>query len=386
MSYPLFIFGAGASHDSLTELNKLGVKKEMELKKWQPPLTNEIFDRSRFEDVLNKHQEARYVDGEAARRIKTGYSLEDLLTDILKKKAPNYPEWYGYLMSFRLYLQELFREITQNYFDKRSNYCGLLSEIQDHSNNCAWIVNFNYDLLLERQVFDVYGMSDVDDYVNGSIKVIKIHGACNWFRVLGRGQTTDVDFKTGKDYLIQNAQKIFLGEADPQTQTVLPRPIIKNVTSDWEFFEPVEFWPFPDTVKYYVPDIALPLHEKRDFVCPNEHIQKLEKQLPTIDRVIIIGWKAADEFLLNTISSELKGRNVPVFVVSGKSSGGIAKRVSDKYGLRCISLGQTFTDFLKTGNCAKILSSKNLDVLIQGDDLKTNMAKIINMDTANQGG
>jgi len=375
-AYPLIILGAGASYDSLEDHNQFSAAKQAELKNWKPPLTNDLFDRARFDHILDKYPEARYVDGEASYRIKPDHSLEDLLTDILKNKAPSHPEWYQRLMSFRLYLQELFAEITSKYFDKRNNYYRLISEIETHTAGRACFVNFNYDLLLERNISNIGSTTDVDEYMNGSIKVLKIHGAYNWFRVIGRGHKTDGDFKSGKAQLIYLAKNIFQAEdGDSKIEVQLPRPTIRNEGPDWELYEDAHGG-FPDEVKYYIPDIALPIHKKRDFVCPKEHVERFKKHFQSIDRVIIIGWKAADEFLLSILKECLGNR--PIIVVSHNSSDEIAKRLKDEYGFRAVPIQQGFSDFLKSGNCAKVLSAENMDVLIQNEDFtSSNRAKII---------
>lgn len=367
MPYPLIILGAGASFDSLEDHSQFGAR-EAELDNWKPPLTNEIFDRARFSLILDKNPEAKYLDGETY-RIKKDFSLEDLMNDILNNEAPSYPVWYRRIMSFRFYLQELFSEATKKYFDKRNNYNRLLSEIRRNAGNRACFVNFNYDLLLERNIFDVENMTDVDDYMSGNIKVLKIHGACNWFRSIGRGYKTDRDFKNGKDYSIENAQTIFQSENGNGIIDInLSRPTIKNIPSNWEFYEPVPHGSgfSDDEVKYFVPDIALPIHKKRDFVCPVPHIEIFKKEFQKTDRVIIIGWKATDESLLNILKEYLGNR--PVIVVSHNSSNEIAERISNlksAHGFRAAPINQGFSEFLKSGKCAEVLSEENPDIMIQ---------------------
>ena len=88
----------------------------------------------------------------------------------------------------------------------------LISEIKRHANSQACFVNFNYDLLLEKNIFNIEKMDDIDDYINGRMKVIKIHGASNWFKPIGTGYPEDRDFQNGKDYFITKAKQIFESE------------------------------------------------------------------------------------------------------------------------------------------------------------------------------
>ena len=380
MSYPLIILGAGASFDSLENHTQFGIRKK-ELDQWKPPLTNQIFDPARFSHILDRNPEAKYFDGEAT-RINDSYSLEDLMTDILDKRAFSDPRWYQRLMSFRLYLHELFTEISKKYFDRRSNYYRLLSDLELYTGNRAFFVNFNYDLLLEKNIFEnLEDMTNVDEYIEGSLKVLKIHGACNWFRFAGNGYSADSNFQTGKKFLINNAKKIFEFEnTNGNVDTQFPKPTIKNISSpDWELYEQVNNGFDDNEVKYYVPDLALPVHKKRDHVCPDSHIESLKRQFQFIDRIIIIGWKAADEFLLNFLK-DLVG-NRPVFIVSPDSADEIAERLTKKYNFKTIPINRSFTEFMKLGDCAKILSASNLDVLIQNTDFNGHKkAKIIDID------
>jgi hypothetical protein len=43
-----------------------------------------------------------------------------------------------------------------------------------------------------------------------------------------------------------------------------------------------------------LPAMALPVANKADFECPPEHIEALKADLPEVDRVLMIGWRAAE--------------------------------------------------------------------------------------------
>ena len=55
MSYPLIIVGAGASHDYLNLTNLPSGFLHGIHAKWQSPLMNNLFDNTRFDDVIGRH-------------------------------------------------------------------------------------------------------------------------------------------------------------------------------------------------------------------------------------------------------------------------------------------------------------------------------------------
>ena len=64
------------------------------------------------------------------------------------------------------------------------------------------------------------------------------------------------------------------------------------------------------------PALALPLNEKDDYICPLNHVQTLERALPSIDRVLIIGWSAGDPMLLEILKNNLPKMGYKALVVS----------------------------------------------------------------------
>jgi len=361
-NYPLIIFGAGASLDSFDTFSRFENIKSINLLKWVPPLTNNIFDRTKFEHILERYPEANQLAVEDF-RVSNEFSLEDLITNTLIIRAVKNPIWYKRLISFRFYLQHLFSGVSRNFFHLTNNYGRLISLINEHSKERACFVNFNYDLLFERHLNHIAYTSNIDNYVQGSFKVIKIHGACNWIRSVGFGDTNDADFKNGKEFSLDNAEDILLSEISDTTQLNLPE--IMTDSPDWDYFDPINdgFPAHQDRVKYYVPDLALPMQGKRNYVCPKKHIDILEKEMELIDRVIIIGWKAGDDFLINLMKTKLRP-NTPIIVVSPSAAGEIASKLRNN-GLSANSIKCTFTDFIKNKYCQEILSTSDMNVTMR---------------------
>ncbi len=65
-----------------------------------------------------------------------------------------------------------------------------------------------------------------------------------------------------------------------------------------------------------LPALALPLTGKDKYVCPTSHTQALEIALREVDRVLIIGWRAGDKLLLETLKKHLRPEKYNILVVS----------------------------------------------------------------------
>jgi hypothetical protein len=55
------------------------------------------------------------------------------------------------------------------------------------------------------------------------------------------------------------------------------------------------------TGKAGLPAVAVPTLRKSIFECPPIHLQVLQEQLPKVDRVLVIGWRAQEETFLDLI-------------------------------------------------------------------------------------
>ena len=61
MKSPLIILGAGASKDYLHQNNLPQTFINVQQRKWRSPLMNEVFDNTRFDDVIERHFNIRYI-------------------------------------------------------------------------------------------------------------------------------------------------------------------------------------------------------------------------------------------------------------------------------------------------------------------------------------
>lgn len=352
-NYPLIILGAGASFDSISK--KVLPQLEIEgynYKNCCPPLTNDLFNRKNFGKLIDNHISARRFEQEIYRLEENQQlSFEDLTTEILLTRAPKNKVWYESLIDLRLYLHDLFRYISLNHFTTRSNHGKLASLLDRHHSNHAIFVNFNYDLLLEKQFDPGIKFEHIEDYISSDLKIIKIHGACNWFKQLILENDIQAHHDANK-YILSAAQSLITNESNEKNTAEI---VISDKSGAYSI-------PINNRLVYFMPNISLPINQKIDYVCPTSHIEIFKKEINNIDRVIIIGWKAADEYLLKLLSDNLRDKNIPIFIACHNSSEEVAKRLKEKYNLWSIPLNQGFSDFIESGKCEEILTATNFDI------------------------
>lgn len=305
MSYPLIILGAGASFDYVAEIRE--AKKAVFL--GGPPLTKDIFDK-RFEEIIHKYSEVKDLASSVLASLRGGESFEKILSRIKEKSQEN-PQRLKQLVDFELYLQDLFKQISNQHGNQTgSNYRALVQEINDGFKK-ACIVNFNYDLLLE-EALNGEITDDLHSYINGNIKIIKVHGSCDWVYPVD-DLLNDID--DPRKFLLENplftegrknAKEQRIYRRNDYGYTISKDGITKRFT--------------------YCPAIAVPLYGKDGFICPQTHVDVLDRALTEVDRILIIGWAANDQYLIDLIKDKIK-RPIGVTVVAGNKN-----EVNDIFG------------------------------------------------------
>jgi len=309
MSFPLIIVGAGASYDFMDK-SKFPESKvfQNKLDQYQPPLTNSLFNTENFLDIIDEYQPhisalASYINNKIAGGK---YSFEDCLTDIKNNKIKSNPDLYNQLVSLKFYLAELMFQVSENYFKSVNNYVDLIQQIKNNGGN-ACFVSYNYDLLLEKSLnFDK--LENTNRYIGNPIDLIKIHGSCNWFyrrRVNSWGES-----KSCYDLALAAAQNIVENEDYGKEIVILNSKKCKNMYS--EEYDPM-------SCITYLPALALPINNKDNYVCPESHIDSLKNRIDFADRIIIIGWRAADSFLIDLLNDKIKNKLIPIAIVCGKN-------------------------------------------------------------------
>jgi hypothetical protein len=81
-----------------------------------------------------------------------------------------------------------------------------------------------------------------------------------------------------------------------------------------------------------LPAVAIPLEKKQEYACPASHIEVLTECMSKADKLLVIGWKGAEENFLELLSKGLK-RGIPKMVASsGRDSAEKTKSTLQRFG------------------------------------------------------
>lgn len=340
MSYPLIILGAGASFDLLSRSDY--PRDDIDLDRWIPPLTNNLFNGVQFQDLLSKYQEMTELVGYIRGRIRRNHpdiTFEGILTKLYQDGIKSNPDLYRSFAALLFYLSDLFGTITEKYYRPHNNY-DALKHIISLNGNQAVFVNFNYDLFLEKS-FGKNNSEKVYQYLEGNFPIIKVHGAYNWF--WNRLVNAFGEKKKGcYEISVSGAQYIF----NPGDNSQKWELIIHN-TSNLQNLRAQGL----DGLRAYSfhPALALPLMGKENFVCPPDHVEFLKRKLKEIDRIVIIGWKVGDPFVRNLITEELKTRRIPIAYIGSNNAKSIVDELEKEFreNMKHINNGG-FSDFISS--------------------------------------
>lgn len=305
MGYPLIILGAGASYDYIHPNDAI-----RGLEGYRPPLTNSLFDTSRFSGVINNFSETQGLATTILTRLRHGVSLEEILSGLVDA-SENDVEVKKQLISLEFYLQELFRNISDRYgMQVGNNYHAVLEEIKRNGKE-ACVVNFNYDTLFDR--WWASSITKIEDYINNPIKLIKIHGSWNWRYILSQSEYHNEFIRdAGGSYKYLMKSPLSIGQSSNPNITD-DRKIL--LASDNRYDAPLG-----NLNVYLYPAIAIPLTNKDSIICPKEHLNELVQSIKRADRILIIGWKAGDKNLIKILEENISKKEVPTIIVSGRNS------------------------------------------------------------------
>ncbi len=294
MSKPVIILGAGASFDYVhSPFNRKD-------NAWKPPLTNELFGRNVFDEFLDKYPEVKLLASDAVTKVPDRMTLEMYLTEIKEKKADKDENRQRQLVALGFYLQQLFQRVSQHYGNQPlNNYRSLIEKIKDNGGE-ATIVNFNYDKLLEQNVPNI--KDRINHYIEGPIKIIKIHGACDWVYLLDNMFNVDETY----NFFMQNPRF--------SSSTNIKPPKLSEVSRELSFDSYKQNYN-GQLINFY-PAVAIPI-TKDKFICPDSHIGYLKKALAETNKILIIGWSAGDPQLLNLIKENVKQTVYVTIVAEG---------------------------------------------------------------------
>jgi len=300
----MVIFGAGASYDSSQayRLQSIGggghssfggtPQPPDQSKPWRPPLAADLFrdPTHAFGHIVQRYPKLSHILPHL-REPSHGRSVEEEL-EFLQAQANGHPERARQFASVTFYLRDLLFEVSNQWRDKTSgvtNYAPLIDEILrlNKSTEPICLVTFNYDLLLDRALISFgYDPQDpeLDYFAHPRLKLFKPHGSVNWARFVD----INPDTRLLPEQLIEQADAIRLTEEFT---------IIYGIDLANSF-------PRGRTV---FPVIAIPFQNKTQdtFVWPSSHQAHLLELLPSVTKILIIGWQAREAHFLQILRSNL---------------------------------------------------------------------------------
>jgi hypothetical protein len=291
----MVIFGAGASYGSrrMRPANELPPPRGDPRR---PPLTSELL-LERFGTFAARYPSSRPAIV-ALRRALSDDPNKPIETAIGELYERGNVERLTHLLALRFYLCDLVEEVTNDWwerFDGFTYYTELLDRIgtwRRATNEPVLLVTFNYDMLLDRTAeaqAATWKLSGFGSYIaRPDWQLFKLHGSVGWSRALA---TEDV-FPEGADVILQDANSVIawsLG-TDFDTGELCPQHWSRAVTGE-------------DAVA--VPGIAVPTTLKQSFQCPPEHVTKFTAEIGNVDRLLTIGWRAAETHVRELLDAHI---------------------------------------------------------------------------------
>lgn len=192
-----------------------------------------------------------------------------------------------------------------------TNYKTLLEEVRHWrltSGEDVCIVTFNYDTMIE-EALEVVGLKirEIPDYIaHPNYKLFKVHGSVQWVRELDMPfQAYSLDQRMAVHQLIGNAASLNVSNR------------FKIRAGDFVAARGLE----NGGRMGVFPAIAIPVVTKDSFECPPDHLAALQTLLPTVKKIITIGWRAKEAHFLDLLRQH-PGHRTPVFIVARDAAEG----------------------------------------------------------------
>lgn len=315
-------------------------------------MSNSLLNPHLFEPIIKAFPPVRDLAASVNANVPWHESLEEHLRKIKDLAAKN-ANRQKQLVAFEFYLQKLFQHISDQYGDQSTNnYSQLKNLINDYGGQ-ACIVTFNYDLLMEQNLGEIIGDS-LDSYITGDIKLIKLHGSCDWVYQL----------RQWPNHATNTSRKETPFEHLMRAPWLLTRLEEKNLVlhqNRVREYQQVS----GDLVTDFVPAIAIPLVGKNEPICPADHLEHLRQVvLKKIDRILIIGWRAGDPYLLETMKQQLND-TIPTLIVSGKlnTARDVSKTLEQVPQLLLKPTHYKLSDFVKSPDSRSFFAESRDDII-----------------------
>ena len=341
----MVVFGAGASYDSSSSFPLSRFQDNNPFANpSRPPLANQLFEerpsfvraRATFPKCLPV---VPYLQG-LSRNVNVEHELETLQTT-------GDPEAPKQLAAIRSYLELMLWDCEKRWKEQTqgvTNYGTLLNQIRQwkKADEEVCLVTFNYDTLLE-DALPRAGLRPLTlpDFIATDYKIIKLHGSIDWAHE-AYANVNSISTRPSLDVandLIEMAPKL---AANTSFEIVREHPIARSG------YRPL------------IPAIAIPVENKTNYECPKEHIDALEKCLPKVKKLLLIGWRGTENDFVKSLAKNI-GSDARMMIVS--SSAEKAHEVANKIpsaGVRAqyaAAAYHGFTNFVVAREADKFLRS-----------------------------
>lgn len=300
----MVIFGAGASFDAIPSHP---ASSEPELAA-RLPLAQDLF-ADHLMGWADSFPECEPIIPRL-QRLAAGMTVESELERLQNEAEGGHKQRPYQLTALRFYLQRMIYFVESDWSRlgrQITNYKTLLDDILGwRPDELTLLVTFNYDLMLEKalRTFGI-AINEIGDYIKHErFKLIKLHGSVDWARQM---TAPLIDAGTGdRDHIARQ----IIEQSPPITglgyyhRVGGPPPCsVINYTQGGN-----------PAIAAGFPAIAIPVETKKNFDCPNEHLDTFTKLLPKVTKILVIGWRGMEAHF-RTLLEHLSG-NVQVMVVS----------------------------------------------------------------------
>jgi hypothetical protein len=363
----MVIFGAGASYDSSPDFPSPQPQQGTGIQSipsaaatppnpreiWRPPLTPQLFldSNGEFGGIVRNYPKLLPILPHL-RRPSSGRSVEEEL-EAWQAEASGDPERKRQLFSVRYYLHDLLLKVSTEWLKQTSdvtNYVMLLDQIRRLStgNDPVCLVTFNYDRLLDHALLSFnYKTVSLEHCFEAhpTLKLFKPHGSVEWARFVDVPQDT----RLGVEQLIDQADSIKLSDeylvadaSDPRAIHTFGRPI--------------------------VPAIAIPVQTKTEdtFEWPAHHRAYLEQLLPSVTKILIIGWQAKEAHFLQMLRERLPmhGRRVAHILAVGKDADD-SKAILHRFAAELAQSGYNTNHHYTSGGFSQFVARREVETFLR---------------------
>jgi hypothetical protein len=277
----MVVMGAGASFDSAPS-HPVGPGTA---NGFRLPLADHLFDiRPEFRHAIQSYSQIHpivpYLRERGAR------SLEEVLQE-LYENATDHPERRKQMLALRFYIRDVIHSCSTQWLkevDGVTNHKTLIDQLLERPMERTLLVTFNYDELIEDALLGLgFRTEHFDDYITRMTKfaLYKLHGSVRWARLVKASARVTVG------ELIEEAARYDLQD---RRAFRFYNNLGATTIDDW----------------LAVPAIAIPVNRKSDFECPTTHLDNLRQQLPHVDKILAIGWRAKEAHFLSLLTTHLR--------------------------------------------------------------------------------